>query len=1389
MAAEAVLTFAAEGILNKVLSLAAQEFGLAWGFKAELRKLQKSFIDIERFLDDVANQPQGRPKSIEDWVKKLKDVAEDAEDVLDEFEYEVARRKVQIQNHIKKKVPNFFSLSNPLAFRLQMAHKIQKINASLVDLERKASFLGLVSQNKGATPQGIRWDRQTNSFIGRDEITVGRGEVVTKIVTTLTDSKYNQENPAVMTIVGMGGLGKTTLAKSVYNEALIHKHFETGIWVCVSDTFDVDLILLKMLEQLKPANAPSSKDNREALLKFLNEELKDKRYILVLDDVWNEDSGKWENLMECLSKLYSAAGSKIVVTTRSGNVASISEKLLPRHDLEHLSVDECWSIIKDGAFLNSSDHITHEFQTVGTEIAEICGGVPLAAKVLGGILHTKKSIEEWSLFKNSIIWHNLSKEEDRIMRVLKLSFDNLESPSLKQCFSYCSMFEKKFEIQRENLIQLWMAQGLLHSLPGESKDMEDIGNEYFDILLQSSLFQDAGMVHNGIVRKCKMHDLVHDMAELVSKLESLTGDLCGIYNTNEIRHVARVSTSMVDKLPKRSARKLRSLFFDDGEVPRNILARFKALRVLNLSNANIEEFPVLVGRLKHLRYLDISETRFKSLPKSIGKLYNLQTLRATNCALKEFPKDLQNLTNLRHIYFDKSTKFPQGISRLTCLRTLPYFSVGNEIGCQIEELAGLKHLKGELIICNLDHVKNGEEAKKATLEDKKEICHLSFKWTEDRLRTNNNEERDVLEGFRPHLELESLRIENFMGDRFPSWMILLNNLKKIQLLGCYKCEGVPPLGHLPKLMELEIRGMDNLKCVGAEFYGYDLVHNVAMTSKEKITLFPALKVLHIVECNNLIEWMEAPMMSTQKVVVFPCLEELEIKDCSKLRNVPSHFPSLQKLVIISCDSGTPIEEISSGLTTLTSLKIGGIKELTCFPKGILKNNNNLSSLVISDCDDLTCIASDVFGSCVSLAKLEISNCKTLRHLADGLDIPPLLENLSIRWCPSLEFIPITHGMASLRELVIEYCGRLSSLPSGLEYCTSLQKLDVQGCDGVTSFPFYTLARLRRLYINGCNGPSGPLSVWGSLMDLSIQFCRNLTSIEIKGGLSSLQKLRISNCEELSSLPALPRSLKELWISECPKVQSNSISLQSFSDLRSFTSLRELTIRNCEGLESWVSGLQFPLSLERLAIEGFPNLEILPSLDNLTSLRYLGIVNWRKLKYLPTGLQRPPRLKQLSIGGFWEELDSFPDFQVGSLMHLTSLSLTGWPKLKSLPHQIQHLTSLTSLSVYDFDRVETLPEWLGSLTSLTSLNVRGFDLLETLPECLGSLTSLTFMYIGGCKNLRNLPSVQAMQRLTKLQTLYIYQCHRLLRRKCRRDIGTDWPKISHIPRISIDMVRL
>lgn len=153
------------------------------------------------------------------------------------------------------------------------------------------------------------------------------------------------------------------------------------------------------------------------------------------------------------------------------------------------------------------------------------------------------------------------------------------------------------------------------------------------------------------------------------------------------------------------------------------------------------------------------------------------------------------------------------------------------MGRGIEKLAGLNHLNGELIIYNLEDVRDGDEAKKAKLEDKRHLCHLRFVWTHFRMgrldRRAHNDEEDILEGLQPHPKLEKLERKKYVGGKFPSWimskLLPLINLKQVQLCSCNRCEAVPTLGHLPNLRQLEIDGMDSLKCIGAEFYGYDLI--------------------------------------------------------------------------------------------------------------------------------------------------------------------------------------------------------------------------------------------------------------------------------------------------------------------------------------------------------------------------------------------------------------------------------------------------------------------------------------------------------------------------------------------------------------------------------------
>ncbi|XP_050120251.1 putative disease resistance protein RGA3 [Malus sylvestris] len=869
---ETLYTFPVEGILNSVASLAAQEISLFRGFKKELTKLRQSVLAIQEFLGDVSyNKPRHEGKAVEDWVKKLKDVAHDADDVLEDINYEVLRRQVEIQNHMKKKVRNFFSISNPILFRQKMAHKIKSINASLAALKSEAPFIGLVARRVDQTPPGMG-NRETVSSFGHDEKIIGREKIVSDIIATLIESKNQEEYLSVKAIVGMGGLGKTTLARSIFNDDAIGRHFVAKMWVCVSDTFEVNSILNRMLESLNSKSTGFT--SQEALVNNLKESLTGKRYIMILDDVWNENEELWSDFTRCLSRLNSAPGSIAIVTTRSAKVASITQTM-PRCDLASLSVDDCWSILKSEAFPNGAPPLDPKQVDIGRAIAAKCVGVPLVAKVLGSLMRSKHSTSEWSSILESEIWLNfpcsqwqLPKTEDKIMLVLKLSFDNLKSPSLKQCFAYCSIFKKDFEIERDDLVQLWMAQGYLHFSPNMS--MEDIGNEYFNTLLQNSLFQDAREDKYGIITECKMHDLVHDLAEEVFKFEIMTRDTDQMDDdARKIQHVAHISSTTLERITQGSIRRLQSLFVD-CEVPSNIFERFRGLRMLNLSVTGIEELPSSIGKLKRLRYLNISWTMIKELPKSIGKLYNLQTLRImSNTDIKTFPREMENLINLRHVYFDKDKEVLFGMTRLTHLETLPSFILDEDGRHRLDDLGRLNELKGKLVIGSLERVRDKEEAAKSNLVGKANIRKLKLKWRWDH---STDLDEDILEGLQPHHNLESLTIWNFMGNKLASWMMsdsLLINLTEIKLIRCRECEALPPLGHMPSLRSVLIEDCPNLESF--------------------------------------------PISSCQS------LEELKIVGCPKLRCTSIHsLPSLRKLVIIYCT--TPEESKNLQSTTSTTLQ-------------------------------------------------------------------------------------------------------------------------------------------------------------------------------------------------------------------------------------------------------------------------------------------------------------------------------------------------------------------------------------------------------------------------------------------------------------------------------------
>ncbi|XP_030940184.1 putative disease resistance protein RGA3 [Quercus lobata] len=938
-----------EGLQAKLGRLATKHVGSKCGFRKELIKLLLSVTKIQVALAD-AEKWKGGSESVRKWLMALKDVAYDTDDVLDEFCKKILQQKGQPRSQMKKKVRSF---SSPIL--LGMTKKFMKINVSL---EKIKDVLGVGSTNK------ISYSRrywEIDSLLNDSEI-VGRGYDVSNIVNKLTStSKLSNQRISVLPIVGMGGFGKTTSATLVYNHEVIRNHFDVLAWVHVTKNFNAERVLSEILKSLGE-DLILLNDSFNILKEKLQKKLRNKSFLLVLDDVWFDDCKEWDSLKSVLLEVISTTGNNVIVTTCSDNVAKTMETL-PRIYLEKLSKDECWSIFAKRAFANESIPRSSELEAIGREIAKKCQGVPLAARVLGGTMCFIDDKSKWLSIQNDKIWDLMDDDNNGVLQILKLSFDYLPTPSLKQCFAYCAIFPKNYELEKDELIQHWMAEGFLEPSKGNCMVMEDIGNMYFRMLLVNSFFQDARKDVYGNIISCKMHDLVHDFAISISKSENLflEGDLMG--DIKLVRHLfIRSDGQKEPKFPvtKSIFGKLRT-FVSENVAVGGVLSNFRCLRVLKLCGMRRIELPESVGQLIHMRLLHISHTEIQSLPKSFTKLSNLQTLRIESCpSLEKLPDNLCDMIMLRHIYIDHECikRTPKDIGRLTNLQTLPFFVVDLDEGCQIVELEHANELKGELDVYNLEYVRDKEEARSANLAKKGKIYKLGFHWVSSHTEDHCNNDEEVLEGLQPHQNLKSLTIQHYKGEKFPSWMLTSGDttvrllqftcLMEINLRDCAKCKEVPTLGHLPCLKFLDIKGMTNVKRMGTEFYS---------DGSYKDTLFPALRRLQLQKMDILEVWTDANDLTTANKV-FPLLEELIIDDCKELEEAPCHFPSLKKLHISKTRS-TAFKRICSKLTTPVCVNISSILEPTSLPEQSLQNNRNLMSSRYSQLPKVDATASGV----------------------------------------------------------------------------------------------------------------------------------------------------------------------------------------------------------------------------------------------------------------------------------------------------------------------------------------------------------------------------------------------------------------------------------------------
>ncbi|KAM3739060.1 hypothetical protein ACB098_09G177400 [Castanea mollissima] len=762
----------AYGIAVKVLeqlgSRTFRQISSALGVRRDLKKLELTVATIKAVLLD-AEEKQASDHRLRIWLGELKDVLNDAENVLDEFHCRVLQKEVMKRyGSTSKKVCHFFSTSNPLAVRFELAHKIKDIRKRVDDIAALKDKFNLAERLEDRKIINMHQRRDmTHSFVNPQNV-IGRDDDKEEIIDLFMYPIENAgRNVNVIPIVGIGGLGKTTLAKLVYNDEWVVSHFQLRMWVCVSEDFNVTRLIKDILKSAKVTIDENL--GIDQWQTSLTELLKDKKFLLVLDDVWNEDRNKWIELEDLL--LGGCNGSKIIVTTRNDSVATIMGTT-PTFNLDGLSQDD-W--------------------------------VPLAVKTLAGLLYSKLDEHEWKFIRDNEIWH-LEQNEGDILPALRLSYNQLPL-HLKQCFAYCSLFPKDYEFFSIELIQFWMAHGALQS--HENKELEDIGDLYIKELLSRSFFQDVeeDLYYSSFV----MHDLMHDLALSVAQGECLTVTKKSDID-EKVRHLSFVDNDQEFVMPLHKLSRVQTIIFQI-ELPLSFveacISRFEYLRVLDLSDSSFEVLSSSVGALKHLRYLNLSFNHIiKQLPDSICKLYNLQTLLLNGCInLERLPKGIRNMINLRVLEVTtKHTCLSENV--VGCLKSLRTFIVIQcpSLRCLFEGMDGclsnlrtlvvvncpkltslslnIKHLTAleTLIIDNCEELNLTEEDSqdiKLSLQKLKIVTSHKFAVLPQWLQGSAN----TLQ----HLEIEECY--NFMA--LPDWFPSLKSLQTLIIIDCPKLSSLP----------------------------------------------------------------------------------------------------------------------------------------------------------------------------------------------------------------------------------------------------------------------------------------------------------------------------------------------------------------------------------------------------------------------------------------------------------------------------------------------------------------------------------------------------------------------------------------------------------------------
>ncbi|KAF7809696.1 disease resistance RPP8-like protein 3 [Senna tora] len=889
--AEVAVSIVVEKLSEMVVEQAVNAVSVLHGVRDDVVNLKNELQWMQCFLRE-ADAKQDQTQLLRMWVSEIRDLAFESEQLIESYLYKTSSSQTRFHRFFR-------------SFHLyELPRRIQKLRSRIHDVSQKRETYGLVQgqgQNSN-TKEILRYWRQPSPYSEEEfviELEDDMGFLLSQLLT------HNTRHRHVVSIVGMGGLGKTTLAKKLYNHTKIHNHFDCRAWVYVSKEFRRRDILQGILKDAGRDNE-MERLREEDLVKLLHTVLDEKRYLIVLDDIWSMEV--WDSLESAFPR--GKMGSKVMLTTRNREVALYAgggggtiTNSAPHH-LRTLTEDESLRLLCNKAFperergSGSNSIIPPELENLARDIVVKCGGLPLAVVVVGGLLSRKGcSKEEWMRVVQNITWH-LLKGQDRISGILALSYNDLPS-HLKSCFLYSGLFPEAMNIHTKKLIRLWIAEGFL---PQEGEETaEGVAEKCLNEMIGRCMIQVGSVSSLGRVKTIRIHDLLRDLSVSKGKdeyflniyhgssLMDSSSSSSSSSQSNRSRRQAVHSCYESYNFLKHNAHHSRSLLFFNREYNADterklkflqekklnfMYRKFKLLRVLELDGVRVVCLPNTIGDLIQLRYLGLRKTNLEQeLPLSIGNLQNLQTLDLRYCCfLKRIPNVIWKMVSLRHLLlytpFDSPDSFHLRLDTLSNLQSLPYIEAGSWIEDGLAKMSNLRQLG---------------------------IYELSGKTVRSVL--------SIAQGLH-HLHSLSLSLKS-EEEEFPILMQLsqCTNLHKLSLNG--KIKKLPdPHEFPPNLIKLTL-------------------HNsyLQMDSISKLERLPQLKML--VLGKGAYDWPELRFsgegFSELRILRLNVLRELE-----EWRVEEGGMPRVEHIVINRCEKLKKIPEGVKGVNCLKEIKIIGM---------------------------------------------------------------------------------------------------------------------------------------------------------------------------------------------------------------------------------------------------------------------------------------------------------------------------------------------------------------------------------------------------------------------------------------------------------------------------------